>query len=95
MALRGEESAWFGQCYLGSRALFGQLTKTDIERPHRTSGKTLKSYMQGVSANIEKIVSGEPLMNASSIAAYLELHIEQGPVLDLLALAIRAVQKEG
>ena len=81
MALRGEESAWFGQCYLGSRALFGQLTNTDIERPHRTSGKTLKSYMQDVSVNIEKIVSGEPLINASSIAAYLELHIEQGPVM--------------
>ena len=81
MALRGEESAWFGQCYLGSRALFGQLTKNDIERPHRTSGKTLKSYMQGVSANIQKIMSEVPLMTASSIAAYLELHIEQGPVM--------------
>ena len=36
--LRGEESAWFGKAYLGSLALFGELTLHDMERPHRDSG---------------------------------------------------------
>ena len=81
MALRGEESAWFGQCYLGSSALFGQLTKLDTERRHRTSGKPLRDYMKDVNVNVKRILSGEPLLDVSSIAAYLELHIEQGPVM--------------
>ena len=81
MGLRGEESAWFGQCYLGSSALFGLLTKSDTERRHRTSGKPLKDYMKELNVNVKKILSGEPLLDADSIAAYLELHIEQGPVM--------------
>ena len=81
MALRGEESAWFGLCYLGSSALFGQLAKDDLARKHRVTGKTLGEYMGDAGAQVARIENGERLLNPADIAAYIELHIEQGPVM--------------
>ena len=76
MALRGEESAWFGQCYLGSSALFGSLTKEDLARTHRSTGKTLETYMVELGVKTKPILAGENLIDASAIAGYIELHIE-------------------
>ncbi|MDC0032985.1 Zn-dependent hydrolase [Alphaproteobacteria bacterium] len=81
MALRGEESAWFGLCYLGSSALFGQLAKDDLARKHRVTGKTLAEYMIEAGAQVTRIENGERLIDPANIAAYIELHIEQGPVM--------------
>ena len=81
MALRGEESAWFGQCYLGSGALFGKLTKEDLERTHRSPGRSLESYMAEAGAKTDAILAGDELIDASGVAGYIELHIEQGPVM--------------
>jgi N-carbamoyl-L-amino-acid hydrolase len=91
MALRGEESAWFGQCYLGSGALFGKLTKEDLDRSHRSTGKTLESYMAEAGAKTDAILAGENLIDASSIAGYIELHIEQGPVMVARNLPVAVV----
>jgi N-carbamoyl-L-amino-acid hydrolase len=79
--LRGEESAWFGKAYLGSLALFGELTLHDIERTHRDSGKPLRHYLQELGADVARISSGTPLVDPATIAAYYELHIEQGPIM--------------
>lgn len=79
LALRGEESAWFGKCYVGSSALFGGLTTADLDRRHRDEETTLRSRMVDVGADVKRIENGERLISA--VAAYLELHIEQGPVL--------------
>ena len=81
MALRGEESAWFGQCYLGSSALFGQLAKDDLDLKHRVTGRTLSDYMTEAGAEIDRIRNGGRLLDPADIAAYIELHIEQGPVM--------------
>lgn len=81
MAIRGEESAWFGLCYLGSSALFGQLTAADLERTHRSTGRPLSEYMKDCGADIDAIASGDHLIDPAEISAYLELHIEQGPVM--------------
>jgi N-carbamoyl-L-amino-acid hydrolase len=80
-ALRGEESAWFGQAYMGSRALLGGFPVQDFDLPHRTSGKTLGSYMRAAGADIARIAKGEPLLDVNSVGCYFELHIEQGPVM--------------
>ena len=81
-ALRGEESAWFGgPCYFGSRALFGQLTKDDFNTQHRDGGKTLEDCMWSTGADVVKLKSGDPLLDPSHLACWLELHIEQGPIL--------------
>ena len=79
--LRGEESAWFGPCYLGSRALFGELPEKDMGMTHRSTGKPLRDYMAAAGANVERIVKGDPLIRPEEVACYFELHIEQGPVM--------------
>lgn len=80
-ALRGEESAWFGKCYLGSLALFGMLDASDLERPHRDHGTKLRDAMASCGADVGRLMSGQPLVASETIACYLELHIEQGPVM--------------
>jgi beta-ureidopropionase / N-carbamoyl-L-amino-acid hydrolase len=80
--LRGEESAWYGgPCYFGSRALFGQLTESDFNSAHRSSGRTLAQHMAACRADMQPITAGRPLVAASHFACWIEVHIEQGPVL--------------
>jgi len=82
IALRGEESAWFGKPYLGSAALLGRLTEQDLSLKHRDTGYPLMFYMREAGADPQRLARGEPLVDLGSIAAYLELHIEQGPILE-------------
>lgn len=79
--LRGEESAAFGRAYLGSRALFGRLTPDDLEARHARTGRSLEAAMADVGADVAKLTRGEAVLDPASVAAWLELHIEQGPVL--------------
>jgi beta-ureidopropionase / N-carbamoyl-L-amino-acid hydrolase len=79
--LRGEESARFGKAYTGSSALLGQLTTADLAAIDLVSGRTLADCMRDVGADTARIQKGTPLIGAKSIAAWIELHIEQGPVL--------------
>lgn len=81
LGLRGEESAWFGKPYLGSYALFGKLSPHDLERKHRDTGRPLGEYMEKAGADVQRIAAGEPLADAQAIAGWLELHIEQGPIM--------------
>jgi len=81
IAIRGEESAWFGCCYAGSRALLGKLTAADLNSPHRDTGKPLRHYMTDLGINVSKLENQNPLINLDCVLSYLELHIEQGPVL--------------
>lgn len=81
IALRGEESAWFGKSYIGSSALLGQLTEQDLASTNQAIGRTLADCMREHGADVDRIGRGEPLLDPKSIAAYLELHIEQGPVM--------------
>ncbi|WP_158932879.1 Zn-dependent hydrolase [Acidisphaera sp. S103] len=79
--LRGEESAAFGRSYIGSSALFGVLPAADLNLRHAVSGDTLRDRMRSVGADVDRIERGEVLLPPASVAAWLELHIEQGPVL--------------
>ena len=78
--LRGEESSRFGKAYMGSLALFGKLTAEDLHVKDR-DGRTLGDCMRDVGADVVRIEKGEPLLDTKRIAAWVELHIEQGPVL--------------
>jgi N-carbamoyl-L-amino-acid hydrolase len=79
--LRGEESAWFGRAYIGSSALFGDLSSDDLHLPHLRTGRRLIDCMRDVGADVDRISRGEPLLDPATVAAWIELHIEQGPVL--------------
>ncbi|MCK8785985.1 Zn-dependent hydrolase [Roseomonas sp. NAR14] len=90
-ALRGEESAAFGRAYMGSSALFGQLSPADLALPHAVTGRTLRDCMAEAGADVARIGRGEALLDPASLSAWLELHIEQGPVLVARRLPVSVV----
>jgi beta-ureidopropionase / N-carbamoyl-L-amino-acid hydrolase len=79
--LRGEESARFGKAYVGSGALFGRLSAADLAVKAADSDNTLGDFMREVGVDVDRVKKGEPLTDPKNFAAWLELHIEQGPVL--------------
>jgi len=81
LALRGEESAWFGKAYMGSLGLLGKLSQDDLDLKHRRTGTTLRGAFEALGMPVDRIARGEALMDVTGIAAYLELHIEQGPAM--------------
>ncbi|MBR9651530.1 Zn-dependent hydrolase [Thalassovita aquimarina] len=81
IAMRGEESAWFGPCYIASKALMGVLSREELAAPHKGDGRSLDTHMEGAGIEMAPIRSGVPLMKAGDILEYIELHIEQGPLL--------------
>lgn len=81
IAIRGEESAWYGRTYIGTKALFGMLKQEDLQASHRDTGEPLADAMKAAGADLEKISAGQVLINTDEIAAFVEVHIEQGPVL--------------
>ena len=80
-ALRGEESARFGKAYMGSSALFGKLTAADLAVRDHATGRTLAQCMADIGVDMARVEKGEPLLDPATVAAWIELHIEQGPVL--------------
>jgi N-carbamoyl-L-amino-acid hydrolase len=91
VAFRGEESAWFGKAYMGSGALFGKLGASDLELTQRTSGQTLADCMRAAGADVDAIASQQLLFDKARVQAYLELHIEQGPVMVARQLPLAVV----
>ena len=81
VAFRGEESAWFGKPYIGSSAWFGKLSGNDLNAISRNARGKLADALKRSGADINRIANGEQIVNPDSIAAYIELHIEQGPVM--------------
>lgn len=80
--LRGEESAWYGgPCYFGSRALFGLLTDADFDSRRRETGETLATNMARCGVDMEAVAPGRTLLDPGALHSWMELHIEQGPVL--------------
>ena len=79
--LRGEESARFGRAYMGSSALTGTLSAADLVMADVRTGETLAACMEAVGIDLSAVRRGVPLLDVAQMAAWLELHIEQGPVL--------------
>ena len=81
LAMRAEESAWYGKAYIGSLALFGQLGETELAAKHRSGQGTLADAMAAAGVNMDLVRAGQSQIGTHNVAAYLELHIEQGPVM--------------
>ncbi|MEO5754360.1 MAG: M20/M25/M40 family metallo-hydrolase, partial [Chthoniobacterales bacterium] len=74
-----EEGARFGKSLFGSSACSGNLDLEEARGLTDKEGVTLPDALRAQGIDFEKVKeSGRELKNA---AAYLELHIEQGPVL--------------
>ena len=84
-----EEGARFGRSLFGSSAFAGTASiATDRSRTDST-GVRLEDALKKCGVDIDSI--GEATRERKEAAAYLELHIEQGPVLERLALPLAAV----
>lgn len=81
IALRGEESHWFGPCYIGSKCLTGQLKPFELAAQHRGDGRTLESYLRDFDIDVDQVREGKPFIDINLLHEYIELHIEQGPML--------------
>lgn len=81
IAMRAEESAWFGPCYIASKALTGTLKPAELDAAHKGDGRSMGEHMRDIGIDEQRVRSQEPLCDLSRIAAYIELHIEQGPLL--------------
>ena len=84
-----EEGARFGRSLFGSSAFAGTASiEADRVRTDK-DGVTLEAALEACGVSVEKI--GEAVVEQANAAAYLELHIEQGPVLEGMGLALGAV----
>src|SRR5882724_3888638 len=84
-----EEGARFGKSLFGSSACSGSLDMDEARGLKDKDGIRLPDALKEVGVDFERVKdSGKELKNA---AAYLELHIEQGPVLLDLDLPLGAV----
>jgi N-carbamoyl-L-amino-acid hydrolase len=82
MAIRAEESTWFGASYIGSRAAFGLLTAEELDKVRRSSDQIpLGAAIDAAGGDTAFLRSGKSFLDASQIAMFIEPHIEQGPVL--------------
>ena len=84
-----EEGARFGKSLFGSSACSGSLNLNEARNLQDQAGLRLPEVIAGYGIDFEQVKeAGRELKNA---AAYLELHIEQGPVLLDLDLPLGAV----
>lgn len=92
MAIRAEEAgAWFPTSYPGSRGALGTLAPGELAVRRADSGRTLAEHMREEGFDPGFIERGERAIGPDSVAAYLEVHIEQGPVLEAEAIPIGIV----
>jgi N-carbamoyl-L-amino-acid hydrolase len=84
-----EEGARFGRSLFGSSAFAGTQTIDQDRGRTDAGGKRLEDALAECGVSIEKI--GDAERERKNAAAYLELHIEQGPVLEKMGLPLGAV----
>jgi hydantoinase/carbamoylase family amidase len=78
VAFADEEGARFQTSFLASRALIGRPDAAVLER-RDADGVTLAEAMRSAGLDPERLDSAR--VDPASLAAYVEIHIEQGPVL--------------
>jgi beta-ureidopropionase / N-carbamoyl-L-amino-acid hydrolase len=79
--IRAEESVWFQVSYIGSRSAFGVLPAGALEARRVDTGRTLAEHMAECGAAVNEVRTGKASLDAKSIRAWIELHIEQAPQL--------------
>ncbi|MFC4277415.1 Zn-dependent hydrolase [Achromobacter aloeverae] len=82
MGVRAEELSWFPAPYIGSRAAWGLLDAEALDTCVRPdTGRTLARHMAEAGFDPDSVRRGVPQLCAADIECFLELHIEQGPLL--------------
>jgi N-carbamoyl-L-amino-acid hydrolase len=88
VAFADEEGAYLGE--LGARCMAGTMTHAELAQARNRDGKSLTGAMQAQGLNPDRFEDAQ--RDAKDLHAYLELHIEQGPVLEHARAAIGVVE---
>lgn len=83
-----EEAVRFAGAYIGSKAYTGQLTKQDLELKDGR-GETLRTVIESHSGR--SFALPKSTHRTKDLIGYVEVHIEQGPVLESEGLAVGVV----
>lgn len=79
IALRAEEAVWFPLSYPGAEAALGRLPPAALEARRADTGLTLAQHLRDRGFDPEALARSEMQIAPDRIAAFVELHIEQGP----------------
>jgi N-carbamoyl-L-amino-acid hydrolase len=77
-----EEGARFGRSLFGSSAAGGSLQRSDVEHLQDRQGVRLVDALQENGLELSSVLQAHEYLKKIPSKAYLELHIEQGPVLE-------------
>jgi N-carbamoyl-L-amino-acid hydrolase len=90
IAFTDEEGNLVGD-FLGSRAYAGLLNKEEIEKGMTSFGRTLRDILAGTQFSVEGILKAH--QERKPLDSFLELHIEQGVVLETEGVPIGIVER--
>jgi N-carbamoyl-L-amino-acid hydrolase len=83
VAVRAEEAgSWFPISYPGSRGALGLLRAEELQVKRQDNGRSLADHMRDEGFDPGFVERGGRTFSKDDTAAFLELHIEQGPVLE-------------
>lgn len=89
-AVRAEEAgAWFPTSYPGSRMALGTLPTEALDIRRTDTGRTLAQHMRDCGFDPDAVRAGASSLRDT--VAYLEMHIEQGPVLEAAEIPVGIV----
>jgi hydantoinase/carbamoylase family amidase len=86
VAFTGEEGARFGEPCIGSKAVVGIWDDRDLAAVHDANGVTMAAAMESLGLDPSRIT--EARWDQRRVAAFFELHIEQGRVLEQDGISI-------
>jgi len=83
MGIRGEESCWFPYSYIGSKIALGILDSKLLTTLKRSdTNKSLAKHIDAAGFNSEFVKQKKIKFLSKDICAFIEPHIEQGPILE-------------
>jgi len=84
-----EEGARFGSSLFGSSAVAGTLRPAALAELRDAQGRPIREVLAECGVDLDR--AGQAARRRDGLSAYLELHIEQGPVLEREGLPVAAV----
>jgi beta-ureidopropionase / N-carbamoyl-L-amino-acid hydrolase len=91
LATRAEETVWFPVSFCGARAALGTLPMAALDTRRSDTSRTLAEHMIDCHADPQAIRQARRSIDPARARAFIELHIEQGPVLEGVNRAVGLV----
>lgn len=86
-----EEGSNFGITMVGSKALIGKYGINDLKNIYNDKGISSYEIMKGFNLDVDKIE--DQVITSNEVKAMIELHVEQGGILDSKGIPVGIVEK--